>query len=256
MKNINLNISGIIETETGTAQMSGILNLMVSTAITSTFSPTDIAGLKLWFDASDSGTITQSGGAVSQWNDKSGNANNATQSVIAQRPTIHTAAQNGLDTILFTPANNEYFDLTSSVNVDSAFTGFAVIERLSQTGLKFIMVFSSSSGTTYSLAWDYTDAVAVSNSSDYVTFTPYAATGFHSITTDMTGSVGHIWIDGVAETTSSNAFGRVPGFNAIGNYSGTFANGEMGEILLYDSILSSTDRGKVEAYLKAKWATP
>ena len=38
------------------------------------FSPLDLSPAA-WFDASDSGSITESGGAVSQWNDKSGVGN-------------------------------------------------------------------------------------------------------------------------------------------------------------------------------------
>ena len=33
----------------------------------------------LWLDAKDESTITESGGAVSQWDDKSGNDNHAVQ---------------------------------------------------------------------------------------------------------------------------------------------------------------------------------
>lgn len=37
------------------------------------FSPASLASLRLWFDAADATTITESGGVVSQWADKSGN---------------------------------------------------------------------------------------------------------------------------------------------------------------------------------------
>ncbi len=40
----------------------------------------------LWLDAADAGTITLNGSTVSQWNDKSGNGRNATQSTAANQP--------------------------------------------------------------------------------------------------------------------------------------------------------------------------
>ena len=40
----------------------------------------------LWLDAADSSTITESGGAVSQWDDKSGNDRHATQGTAGNRP--------------------------------------------------------------------------------------------------------------------------------------------------------------------------
>jgi len=66
-------------------------------------SPLTILGsrLKLWLDASDSLTITSDSNGVSQWNDKSGNASHVAQSVVGFRPTVSTAAVNGLDAILF-----------------------------------------------------------------------------------------------------------------------------------------------------------
>ena len=43
-----------------------------------------------WFDAADTGTITESGGAVSQWGDKSGNGNHATQSSGSLQPAFNS----------------------------------------------------------------------------------------------------------------------------------------------------------------------
>lgn len=42
------------------------------------FNPTQISGCSLWLDAADSSTVIQSGGTVTQWNDKSGNGYNFT----------------------------------------------------------------------------------------------------------------------------------------------------------------------------------
>ena len=44
--------------------------------------------LTVWFDAADSRTITESGGLVSAWGDKSGNGNHAVQSSGALQPTL------------------------------------------------------------------------------------------------------------------------------------------------------------------------
>ena len=45
----------------------------------------------LWLDAADSSTITEVGGAVSQWNDKSGNSRHAVQATVANQP-VYTAS--------------------------------------------------------------------------------------------------------------------------------------------------------------------
>lgn len=68
----------------------------------SSFSPTDIAALKTWHDASDTATITDAGGgAVSAWADKSGNSRTFTQPTSARRPTTGVTTLNGLNVLDF-----------------------------------------------------------------------------------------------------------------------------------------------------------
>ncbi len=54
----------------------------------------------LWLDAADASTIEENGGKVSQWDDKSGNNNHATQSNVANQPT------KGIDKISFIGGND------------------------------------------------------------------------------------------------------------------------------------------------------
>ena len=55
----------------------------------------------LWLDAADAATVTTVSGAVSQWNDKSGNARHATQVTSGSRPTVAVASQNSRNGISF-----------------------------------------------------------------------------------------------------------------------------------------------------------
>lgn len=63
--------------------------------------PTDEASLKMWIDASDTGTITESSGSVSQITDKSGNGNHASQSTGSQQPITGTRTINSLNALDF-----------------------------------------------------------------------------------------------------------------------------------------------------------
>lgn len=56
---------------------------------------------KLWLDASDTTTITDSSGAVSEWRDKSGNGYAFTQATGGAQPTTGTTTQNGLNVLSF-----------------------------------------------------------------------------------------------------------------------------------------------------------
>ncbi|MBJ7456948.1 MAG: hypothetical protein JHC74_12900, partial [Thermoleophilia bacterium] len=56
--------------------------------------PEQAVGVLAWFDASDGSTVTESGGGVERWADRSGNLNDATQTTPGNRPTRVAAVQN------------------------------------------------------------------------------------------------------------------------------------------------------------------
>jgi len=60
----------------------------------------------LWLDAADSSTITESGGSVSQWDNK-GTLENFTQATSADQPTTGVSTLNGLNVIDF---SDEFFE--------------------------------------------------------------------------------------------------------------------------------------------------
>src|SRR5258708_6055170 len=57
------------------------------------FTPASIT-TSFWYDASNAGSITQSGGTVSQWNDLSGNARHLTQATTTLQPTYTASVLN------------------------------------------------------------------------------------------------------------------------------------------------------------------
>jgi len=63
--------------------------------------PTELANLVLWLDAADTGTITDSGGVVSGWDDKSTNGFDLEQLTGGLQPTTGTRTVNGLNVIDF-----------------------------------------------------------------------------------------------------------------------------------------------------------
>lgn len=54
-----------------------------------------------WYDAADAGTVNETGGAVSQWDDKSGNEYDLVQLSGGNQPNYWTKTQNGLNVIDF-----------------------------------------------------------------------------------------------------------------------------------------------------------
>lgn len=77
----------------------------------------------LWLDASDLSTITQSGGAVSQWSDKSGNGRHATQTTGSAQPATGIATMNGRNVLSFSSVNTNTLNFSS---IPQAYLGFTL----------------------------------------------------------------------------------------------------------------------------------
>jgi hypothetical protein len=85
-------------------------------------SPTTYSGCVLWLDASDGASVTHVANAISQWNDKSGNANHATQATAGLKPTYGTDATTGLGKVSFASdmlsvADHASLDLTTGITI-------------------------------------------------------------------------------------------------------------------------------------------
>jgi peptidoglycan hydrolase-like protein with peptidoglycan-binding domain len=225
-------------------------------------SPT--AGLKLWLDASASTTITQSGGKVSQWNDLSGNGNNAVQPTSSQQPTIQTAGQNGLNTIRFTGAASQFMTLaSSSINVDAGYTIIAVIRRAGPTGANSVELLGNGATGAFGGSWDTNSVLYTSNAINYMRGPSggVASTGYNLVSWELSGTTGQLYVNGGSDV--HDAIYPVPygpaNFNEIGNVGGSspeYSNGEVAEFMVFDSVLSNAARQAAEQYLKTKWGTP
>src|SRR5580765_3700198 len=80
-----------------------------------------------WFDASNAASITASSGAVSQWNDLSGNGRHATQSNGSFKFTDTASIQNGKHGLLSVNANGSYM-VTSGFTRSQPFMIFAAVK--------------------------------------------------------------------------------------------------------------------------------
>jgi hypothetical protein len=245
------------------------------------FNPADIANLKAWYDASDTATITVSGTAVTQWNDKSGNAYNVTQGTAGLRPQSNTRTQNGLNAIDFDGADDILNASTASdwtfLSNTSGATVFAALFADTASDQRFIW---STYGGSFGFVGSYQNVLAsdlmsigtgVGNgalAAMYVdTLTPVATdnTAFTMTTQFDLGNAtanqrGYIWKNGGSQTNNNPATDPASASApqtplAIGNiptYSLAW-DGLICEVIIYNALLNATDRGKVETYLAAKW---
>ena len=215
--------------------------------------------LALWLDAADSSTITLNGSTVSQWSDKSNNARHATQGTAANQPTYTANGLNGKPVLTF--------DGSSHFLSIGALTGSRIVSVLavaatnntSQDGYVLDESGSASTGGGLSIRFTSTGAVRFWGQ---VAVGGADATGVVQGAASIIGGVEsataqNSYLNGVASNTATPSGGSRSALNGRIGHSqllGGFLNGNIAEIILANSALSTENRQRLEGYYAWKWA--
>jgi hypothetical protein len=234
----------------------------MSTAIgkqSSLFSPTQIAGCQLWLDSTDSSTLTTSGTAVSQWNDKSGSGNNATAT-----GTIRTTGSiNGKTALNWSGSVSTYFQ-GALVNSGTTLTAFSVftmnassyivarILSLGKPGFKdFNNVLYTAAIERNSTKFDSYREGSARSQVNAIFGTPV------QVCSQYDGTNHTMYLNGTGGTSvaSSGNFGFT--HYEVGTDFDEEAlvplNGQIGEVLYFSGSLTTLQRQQIEGYLAWKW---
>lgn len=229
------------------------------------FDPASVAGLQVWLKA-DAG-ITQSSGTVSAWADQSGNSNSFAQSNGGYQPTYTAAGQNGLPVVTW-GGTNKYLLSTGNITL-SNFTFFAILSRPVWSNSQYRGIWGhNSSPTQKAFGVDFTNkfwgfgnssAVAPSVLGPIGTLTNAS---FHLLSAGLGPANSFLRKNktSIATTASNAATTSITAQMIIGSWNYPVVtdhwDGAMGEMLIYNSVLTGTDLTNVENYLQAKWGTP
>lgn len=232
------------------------------------------SGLIAWYDASDTSTITASGGAVSQWNDKSGNGNNVTQSTESLKPTTGSVTVNGLNAISFnidrllgslTPniTSNSLTVFTCGYKDTSASaqTNFSRFASLWNTGLNFAEDYSGTAGilgywrnSSIGTTDVYRNNAAITSQSYGGTYNAALRSVFR-----LDGTNVKFWHKSQTPTTGTTSATAV-NINSltIGDANQTastdsYLTGAICEHLIFNRALTDAEVDDVRGYLADKW---
>lgn len=224
----------------------------VSTPVLSwlNFTPNHLSP-SLWLDASDTATITESSGSVSQWNDKSGNGYHVTQSSGTAQPKTGTATINNRNVLAFNGSNQ--MERASTPALSSPYTTFAVFS-LANTTNAVQYVLDSDSGVQSILS-----TVSNTNLRAGAGTYPNLATGISANVTyiadwvvDGTSSIGAV--NGVSTAIVNMGTNTRTGIKIGASFNSTFRmTGNIAEIIAYSGALTHIDRLLVRRYLAIKW---
>ena len=232
-------------------------------SVRGSWTPSEIT-TALWFDAAEIASLTLSGTAVTQWNDKSGNSRNATQGTISYRPVYSSSRQiNNINVVDFDGVSDfmDLADYTSSagLSVVAVFTPDDVGGGSSIYHGKNII-------TSYAGSFVRDFSMGVRDSALSV----YAEDGTSNVEArSSTGITGGQTIIAYGQSNSTNTQvsidGNSPGItggsrndlliSGIAFHSGAYYfDGGIAEIIIVDDALSDVNRKKLEGYLAHKWA--
>jgi len=223
------------------------------------FSPLDISGCALWLDGSDTssmydsavgGSLSVNGGVVGRWQDKSGNNNHATNGVVANMPKRSDGARNGRTGILFD--DTDFVSIYKSLSIGVTTTVFIV--KNTKVDQNYIPLYAPPAGATYLLRTVNGDANTIINQNAGTPILYINGTLDTGTTLDRLFKVGYN--KGVLYSLSSVNFTTWLNINVSG-FGGFYQmTGDMYDILIYNRVLSTSERQQVERYLSAKWNVP
>lgn len=215
-------------------------------------SPDNFPGLVAWYKADAIVGLT-SGQAVSSWVDSSASGVPIVQAIGANQPIYTTAVQNGLPAVVF-DGTDDVLAAASGVAVGHV---FVVAKYSAATFAGWNGLIAGSSGVA-------NNAILSGNGSGTTVFGSYAANGdtaayYYDGTPYVESAMAApMNIFGVAELSVSAGLAATLTL-MVGQDRGLasrYWNGPICEVIVFNAPLSVGAGQCVEAYLKAKWATP
>jgi hypothetical protein len=225
------------------------------------FVPTQIATCSLWLDGYDQNSFTFAGNIVSKWNDKSGSNYHGTS--ITGSPVYTASGLNGRNAIAFNGSSAITRPAGTTMNSGTTLTCFAV-GIMSNTVESYGRLFSVVGVGPEDRNADSANVIGVAAGTQAVfSYRNFAPLGQASITygtafqacTLFNGTTQTMYVNGTAGTSASTSgnFGYTS--YSVGQGSSSYWKGFIGEVIVYNSALSTQNRQTIEGYLAQKWGT-
>jgi hypothetical protein len=243
------------------------------------FDPSQVAGLALWLRADaavykDAGTTAcADGDPVQQWNDQSGNANNASQTSATSQPAYHTAIQNGKPAIQFNSTHStdtlpipssgtlditDHLAIFLALKVPSTFTNVPFL--LSKGIVGFYATYGIYIQPSGTLGFECRNSGGNQDLSA-AGMTGLSTATWYLIEAHWDSGTVTFYVNGtLVDTETAAGASLLTGGTGLylESFGGTAQYGDwyLAEVLVYGQIgaMSSTDRANIENYLNTKYA--
>lgn len=231
--------------------------------------PRCIDGLQLWLDGNDAGTVfegtndpAETGDAVTEWLDKSGNGNHVTAAATAE-PIWTANLLNGKPVLVADGSNDRMTNGNiAGLNSMTSYTMYVIMSRSFTSGNRDWLNVQQTDGVDVfrsrwvpangNLAWlSVTDAGNVTSTRGLGNVDQYYV---RKATWDGTNQrwyfEGANDTDAITGTTTAN---QVEFVIFDGDTSSQNHGGGIAEFMFYNRLLSTSEQARVEAYILSKW---
>ncbi|MDB5491265.1 MAG: filamentous hemagglutinin N-terminal protein [Micavibrio sp.] len=198
-------------------------------------------------------------GYASQWTDKSGQGNNATQATAASRPLYVTNSQNGRAVLVF-DGTNDGLSVNLNFLAGTSNTNFVVARTTTYSNIYGAVTGSSGAG---SLHVGYTNAATYRENYWGNDFAPAVSSYSNSSSANILafqwnqGGSKYIYANGHLESTTTGAgtiTAMAGGGTIAGNVTGLgYWGGSLSEMAMYTTALSANAYALMNQYQSAKW---
>lgn len=237
------------------------------------FSPSSIAGLALWLDGNDTATLfdaTSGGsqvvadGAVARWADKAESNYQVTQGTANNRPLLRVAGLGGKPALEF-DGTDDWLQIEENLIGNSGSMTVLVAMRIDTLGLGTRLILNKGDAASFqNTVWELE---AGNPWYGYANFAWFASIGTSALPTATPMVVGGKTDNFVSTLLLNNsaagpASADAEAANDISQYIGICGAGTsgagplaatIGEILIYERALNSTEMGQLQTYLAGKW---
>lgn len=211
-----------------------------------TLSPPLTAGLAYRLDATDTGKLTLSGSNVTAWADSSPAGVNFAQGNAAQQPVYVPGAINGRPAVRFGAGGRKRMVASKDATARTVFIVSRMTTYVGLAGIWGQNVQDKGVRLNNATSWRHTGNGADANDFSFggemyingVSGFSFGSQPLHILTAVSTAD--KVWTAAIGDYWNSPTYVR-------------YFAGDIGEILVYSTILSQADREAVEAYLRMKW---
>ena len=229
--------------------------------------PSDFSDLVVWLKADSGATFDIPTKRVSAWADQSGNGNSVAQATAGKQPLRYGYDGANDKTYLSFDGTNDAFTSGSDINcpiTSNSYTIF-VVAKQNVVASGPLPIFSYRRSATQEILIGFKDNLFysyVKNGAAQLFLNSGHSNNYGLIATSLDGGGGKLKtsIDGGSDSISSTTWDDTTAWNAVAfevgaetSGSGVFANANVEEIIVYNRVLTDTERSDVKNYLNTKY---